>query len=90
MHIIIVVEGDEEKLKAFSQYIKPILLEYFDWVDRVDEDIERRTVRSTGNVLENIINTMTLDQHKKLANDYIKPEKMIYLILMVLLKKERH
>lgn len=38
-NIIIVAEGDEQSLKAFSQYIKPILLEYTEWVDRVDDQI---------------------------------------------------
>ena len=39
-NIIVVLEGEENNLKQFSEYIKPRLLEYEYIIDRVDDKFQ--------------------------------------------------
>ena len=47
-NIIILAEGEEKRLKEFSSFIKPRLLEFEDWVVSVDDQIPSDFIRKYG------------------------------------------
>ena len=65
-NIIIVAEGDEKNLKRFSEYVKPRLLEFETWVDRVDDQIPVDFLRRHGLKL---LSASQLDYFKNLFAD---------------------
>ncbi len=73
-NIIVVLEGAENNLKQFSEYIKPRLLEYDDIIDRVDDKIP------TDFILNNSLKLFSKTELKNFSELFINPNLISFLI----------
>ena len=72
-NIIVVLEGKENNLKQFSEYVKPRLLEYEDIVDRVDDKIP------TDFVINNSLKLFSKTEIKNFSKLFLNPNLIPFL-----------
>ena len=73
-NIIVVLEGEENNLKQFSEYIKPRLLEYEYIIDRVDDKIP------TDFILNNSLKLFSKTELKNFSELFKNPNLIPFLI----------